>query len=80
MLKNTRSALSKDVSSDRVILSIVVDRISNLLSRAKQLHDGLTVKCERHSKKMALLENKDDFDIECPDSRCSEMLEYKYVD
>ena len=42
------------------------------LSQAGHIYDGLPVKCERHPKKMALLKNKGDFDIECPDGGCSE--------
>ena len=42
------------------------------LSEARQIYDGLPVKCERHPNKVALLKTADDFGIECPDGGCSE--------
>ena len=42
------------------------------LSQAKQLFDGLPIKCERHPNKKALLKRPEDFDLECPDGGCPE--------
>src|ERR1700722_5784187 len=36
------------------------------------IYDGFPVRCERHTKREALLKCGDDFDKECPDGGCSE--------
>ncbi|KAL9125846.1 MAG: hypothetical protein Q9217_005011 [Psora testacea] len=42
------------------------------LSENRHLYDGLPVKCEQHSQKKALLQNREDFETECPDGGCAE--------
>lgn len=42
------------------------------LSENHHLYDGLPVKCEQHPQRKVLLQEKEDFETECPDGGCSE--------
>lgn len=43
-----------------------------LLKDGKHIYDGLPVQCERHSSRVSVLKNPDDFDTYCPDGGCTE--------
>jgi hypothetical protein len=44
----------------------------NYLSQKGHMYDGIPVKCERHPDKRSLLQQKEDFETECPDGGCSD--------
>ncbi|KAK1966836.1 ATPase [Colletotrichum sublineola] len=43
-----------------------------LLKEKGYLHDGVSIRCEQHPEKKALLKEPEDFDIKCPDGGCDE--------
>jgi len=50
----------------------VWQKLMNHLKENRQLYDGLPIKCERHSDRVALLQSPDDFETFCPDGGCQE--------
>ncbi|THH18626.1 hypothetical protein EW146_g2397 [Bondarzewia mesenterica] len=47
-------------------------KLFDLLGNNGHIYDGLPVRCERHTDRIALLKSPDDFDKECPDGGCPE--------
>ncbi|KAK1981578.1 ATPase [Colletotrichum cereale] len=44
-----------------------------LLREKGYLHDGVSIRCEQHPEKTALLKEPEDFDLKCPDGGCDEV-------
>ncbi|OHW97711.1 AAA family ATPase [Colletotrichum incanum] len=44
----------------------------NLLKKKEYLHDGVTIRCQQHPEKTALLTKPEDFNLKCPDGGCDE--------
>ncbi|KAK1566191.1 ATPase [Colletotrichum navitas] len=44
-----------------------------LLKEKGYLHDGVSIRCEQHPEKTALLKQPEDFDLKCPDGGCDQV-------
>ncbi|GJC87141.1 NFX1-type zinc finger-containing protein 1 [Colletotrichum liriopes] len=44
----------------------------SLLKEKEYLHDGVTIRCQQHPEKTALLTKPEDFNLKCPDGGCDE--------
>ncbi|EFQ25846.1 ATPase [Colletotrichum graminicola] len=44
-----------------------------LLKEKGYLHDGVSIRCEQHPEKTALLKEPEDFDLKCPDGGCDQV-------
>ncbi len=47
-------------------------RFVRMLKDKSHIFDGFPVKCEKHPKRVALLQTPEDFERECPDGGCKD--------
>lgn len=76
LLSRARNALimignAKTFMNSRKGKQIWIPLMDNL-KRDGHVYDGFPIKCEQHPEKKALLSEKEQFDLVCPDGGCSE--------
>ncbi|KAK2035983.1 ATPase [Colletotrichum somersetense] len=52
---------------------VLWNRFFELLKEKGHLHDGVSIRCEQHPEKTALLKEPKDFDLKCPDGGCDQV-------